>query len=129
MGNRNTYNTPNGFGALDEIDGKILSILKEDARATYSKIGEQVGLSRVAVKNRIEAMEDRGVIQGYYTKIKETKASPGIGGVEDLMRIRNCGRKSAEEILEKLFCFQYGQVDGQRKIKYIYRVLEMNQDR
>ena len=62
-----------------------------------------------------------------YRSIGELVAA--ISGVEDLMRIRNCGRKSAEEILEKLFCFQYEQLDSQRKIKYIYRVLEMNQDR
>ena len=45
---------------LDEMDNRILKELKDNARATYSEIGEAVGLSRVAVKNRIEVLEKNG---------------------------------------------------------------------
>lgn len=57
---------------LDVIDNKILSILKKNARASYSEIGERVGLSRVSVKNRIVALEEKGVIQGYVAQINPT---------------------------------------------------------
>lgn len=45
---------------LDVLDNKILDVIKDNARATFSEIGKSVGLSRVAVKNRIEAMERKG---------------------------------------------------------------------
>ena len=69
---------------LDALDDRILDILEVNARATYSEIGEKVGLSRVAVKNRIEAMEKCGVIQGYKTIIRTASASWGIHFVVDV---------------------------------------------
>ena len=41
---------------LDEKDNQIIALLLENARLTYSEIGEQIGLSRVAVKNRVKLM-------------------------------------------------------------------------
>lgn len=49
-----------------------------------------------------------------------------IESMDDLKRIRNCGAKSVNEIMEKLFCYQYCQLDSGQKKKYIYRVLELN---
>lgn len=45
---------------------------------------------------------------------------------EDLKKIRNCGAKSIDEIMEKLFCYQYTMLDDSKKIKYIQQVLELN---
>jgi len=64
---------------LDEIDNKILSILESDARISYSDIGEKIGLSRVTVKNRMEAMEKKGIIAGYKTIINSTCLPEGRG--------------------------------------------------
>lgn len=50
-----------------------------------------------------------------------------IDGREDLKKIRNCGSKSIDEIMEQLFCYQYGLLDQGQKIRYITRVLELNQ--
>lgn len=49
-----------------------------------------------------------------------------INGREDLMRISNCGKRSIDEIMEKLFCYQYQQMENGGKIKHINRVLELN---
>jgi len=54
---------------FSEKDGLILSLLQENARLSYSDIGEKVGLSRVAVKNRITALEKQGIIKGYHAEI------------------------------------------------------------
>lgn len=50
----------------------------------------------------------------------------GIESSEDLKRIRNCGAKSVDEIMEKLFCYQYSLIDNSKKVSYINRVLELN---
>ena len=63
---------------LDEIDQKILDILIHDARTSYSKIGEIVKLSRVAVKLRIQALEEKGIIEEYTTIINPQKISGAI---------------------------------------------------
>lgn len=53
------------INGIDEKDNQIVNILLKDGRMSYSDIGEQVGLSRTAVKNRITELERRGVIKGY----------------------------------------------------------------
>lgn len=53
------------LSGLDEIDRKMLDLLTQNARHTYSELGERLGLSRVAIKNRMDALEQRGVIEGY----------------------------------------------------------------
>lgn len=50
---------------LDEIDNKIINLLLDNARTSYSEIGEIVGLSRTSVKNRITELEEKGIISGY----------------------------------------------------------------
>ncbi len=41
---------------LDDLDQKIVQLLIENARMSYSDIGQQVGISRVAWKARIQAL-------------------------------------------------------------------------
>ena len=63
---------------LDALDQKILSLLIENARYSYSEIGEKVGLSRVAVKSRIDALERPGIMEEYTTIINPQKISGAI---------------------------------------------------
>lgn len=63
---------------MDKIDHAILEIIKDNARMSYSEIGKAVGLSRVAVKKRMDAMEASGVIRGYRAVIDEDKVLEGI---------------------------------------------------
>lgn len=63
---------------LDELDQKIITLLIENARMTYSDIGQQTGISRVAVKARIKALEQRGIIEEYTTIINPQKISGAV---------------------------------------------------
>ena len=63
---------------LNELDQQIVSLLIENARISYSEIGEKVGLSRVAVKARIQALEQRGIIEEYTTIINPQKLSGAV---------------------------------------------------
>ena len=49
---------------LDDLDLRILTLLLRDGRAPASQLAEQVGLSRPAVADRIEKLEQQGVIRG-----------------------------------------------------------------
>lgn len=63
---------------LDELDQKIVRLLIENARMTYSDIGQQIGISRVAVKTRIQSLERRGIIEEYTTIINPQKISGAV---------------------------------------------------
>ena len=53
------------INGIDEKDNAIINLLLKDARMSYSDIGAAVGLSRTAVKNRVAALEEKGIIGGY----------------------------------------------------------------
>ena len=63
---------------LDALDQRIVRLLIENARISYSDIGEKIGISRVAVKARIQAMEERGIIEEYTTIINPQKISGAV---------------------------------------------------
>ena len=50
---------------IDEIDEKILALLEENARMTYVEIGNLVGLSEGAVRNRIQSLISDKVIKRF----------------------------------------------------------------
>ena len=47
---------------LDKIDNKIISLLLEDGRASFSAIAAEVKLTDVAIKKRFERLKRRGII-------------------------------------------------------------------
>ena len=47
---------------LDNIDNKIISLLLEDGRASFSAIANEVKLTDVAIKKRFERLKRRGII-------------------------------------------------------------------
>ena len=63
---------------LDDLDRKIVNLLIQNARMSYSEIGQQVGISRVAVKMRVQALEQKGIIEEYTTIINPQKISGAV---------------------------------------------------
>ena len=50
---------------LDETGWKILDILQEQARLSFSELGKRVGLTAQGVADRVRRMEEAGIIRGY----------------------------------------------------------------
>jgi DNA-binding Lrp family transcriptional regulator len=57
---------------IDEIDERIVALLREDARRSFQDIGERVSLSAPAVKRRVDRLEADGVIRGYTATVEPT---------------------------------------------------------
>jgi Lrp/AsnC family transcriptional regulator for asnA, asnC and gidA len=64
--------------ALDDVSKLIIEQLQDDGRKSYSEIGKAVGLSEAAVRQRVQKLTDKGVMQivavtdpvqlGFYTQ-------------------------------------------------------------
>jgi DNA-binding Lrp family transcriptional regulator len=54
---------------MDEIDHRIVALLRENARRSFQDIGERVALSAPAVKRRVDRLERDGVIRGYSANV------------------------------------------------------------
>ncbi|CQH57497.1 Lrp/AsnC family transcription regulator [Halobacterium hubeiense] len=55
---------------LDDLDKQILHALQEDARSTSSQnIADSAGVSASTVRNRIQRLEERGILRGYHADV------------------------------------------------------------
>ncbi|MFC4557768.1 Lrp/AsnC family transcriptional regulator [Virgibacillus kekensis] len=57
----------------DEVDKKIIEELIRDGRLSYVELAEKVGLSRVAVKDRIQQLRDDEVIENFTVVVNSEK--------------------------------------------------------
>ena len=79
---------------IDSIDNRILEVIKDNARLSYKEIGEQVGISRVSVRTRMDAMQEKGVIKGFQTVIDPTSVPEGTRFFLDI----ECDSASYEDV-------------------------------
>lgn len=52
-----------GLSDLDDTDRSIVAILRSNGRTSLSQIGRRLGLSHVAIKNRIDRLVRRGLLR------------------------------------------------------------------
>ncbi len=63
---------------LDEIDQKIIAILRKDSRTSFVKIAEAVGLSETAVRKRIKNLQEHEVIKRFTIEVDEEQQTKAI---------------------------------------------------
>ncbi|WP_123624160.1 Lrp/AsnC family transcriptional regulator [Halorubrum sp. CSM-61] len=83
---------------LDETDRAILRILQEDARTPFSEVARRIDMSSATVHDRVNRMEEAGVIEGYHASIDPKTVGYGVSAFVGL-RVEQ-GRE--EDALERL---------------------------
>ncbi len=63
---------------LDETDLTILQLLTENARAAYSDIATEVELSAPAISDRVDRLEEAGVIRGFTLDLDRSQLQGGV---------------------------------------------------
>ena len=80
---------------MDDIDRRIVALLRENARRSFKDIGDDVHLTAPAVKRRVDRLESDGVILGYTTIVNP----PAFGWHTEAFVDLYCdGRMPAESI-------------------------------
>src|SRR4029078_1426468 len=80
---------------LDDIDHKILALLRQNSRRTLADIGEHVSLSVAAVKRRVGRLERDGVIRGYTARVDSSLLGDAI---EVVMEVYCADRTSPRDL-------------------------------
>lgn len=101
---------------LDQYDQQILQLLIHNARMSYSEIGEKVGLSRVAVKLRIKALEEKGIIEEYTTVINPQKISGAVSCYFEIETSPETLAQVTQQLFESATVTQIYRVTGQNKL-------------
>ena len=61
--------------SAQSTEQEILSVLEEDAQASYAEIAERAGVSKPTVRKYIQQLEEEGVIVGYSADVDPKKLS------------------------------------------------------
>ena len=54
---------------MEDLDRRIVELLTEDGRISYTDLGKALGMSTSAVHQRVRRLEQRGVVTGYTATI------------------------------------------------------------
>ena len=81
--------------SVDDIDRRIVALLRENARRSFQDIGARVALSAPAVKRRVDRLEAEGVIRAYAAVLE-----PGAMGwpTHAVVALYCEGRMAASEV-------------------------------
>lgn len=55
---------------MDEVDHKLISLLRANARDSVATLAHRLGVSRGTVTNRVAKLEAQGVIVGYTVRLR-----------------------------------------------------------
>lgn len=95
---------------LDETGWQLLQELQQNARLSYSELGQRVGLSAPAVADRMRKLEEVGIIAGYHTEVNLARIGLPVSAIIRLGSIagQSCQRTAANvsEIPEVLECYR-----------------------
>lgn len=84
---------------MDAVDRQLIQALRENGRASYAELGRLVGLSGPSVTDRINRLEQAGVITGY----RATVAPAALGlGVTALVGLQLSDAADHEDVAERL---------------------------
>ena len=101
---------------LDSLDQKIIQLLTENARMSYSEIGQKIGISRVAVKARIDALEQRGIIEEYTTVINPQKISGAVSCYFEIETVPETLSRVTDILSNNEIITQIYRVTGKNKL-------------
>jgi len=93
-----TPQAPHQNEALDSIDRRIVAELSRDGRLSVRTLADRVHISRTAAHNRLQQLQQRGVITGFGAQIDRRSIGLHISALV-VVRI---GEVSWEEIAAKL---------------------------
>jgi DNA-binding Lrp family transcriptional regulator len=63
---------------MDDLDQKIIEILKKDSRTSFVDIGKTIGLSEAAVRRRVQNLIERKTIRKFTVEVSEEQGASAI---------------------------------------------------
>ena len=95
---------------LDATGWQLLQELQQNARLSFSELGQRVGLSAPAVADRIRRMEEAGIITGYRAEVNMSKLGLPVKAIIRLSSVagQSCTTVAlrVSEISEVLECYR-----------------------
>ncbi|WP_066365454.1 Lrp/AsnC family transcriptional regulator [Neobacillus fumarioli] len=86
---------------MDQIDICLLKLLQENARMTISELSKRLSLSRPSVTERLNRLQEKGIIDGFSARICPKKIGRDVVVYIQLSEIKMCSYTDFEEWIKK----------------------------
>lgn len=86
---------------LEDLDARIVAILGEDGRCSFTELADRVGLSVSAAHQRVRRLEQRGVITGYGARVDGEQSGLPLAALISLIPI---DPGAPDDYAQKLAC-------------------------
>jgi DNA-binding Lrp family transcriptional regulator len=63
---------------MDDLDQKIIEILKKDSRTSFVDIGKTIGLSEAAVRRRVQNLIEKNMVRKFTIEVSEQQGASAI---------------------------------------------------
>ena len=83
---------------FDELDRRLISVLREDGRAPISKLGTILGVSRATVQSRLDRLIESGAVLGFTVRFRQDY---DVNAIRAIMMIEVTG-KSTTAVIRQL---------------------------
>lgn len=87
---------------MDQIDAKIVAILRNDARISYKELSDRVHLSANAVAERMRRLETTGVIAGYHARLDPQALDLSLQAIIDVKLLPGVPAQAFEATLQTI---------------------------
>ena len=67
-----------GGVSLDEIDERLLTLLRDDARQTIAQLAKELGISRGQIYSRLARLEEERIVAGYTVRLGHAFAASRV---------------------------------------------------
>lgn len=92
--------------ALDATDFRILSVLVEDGRCSFTQLGQTVGLSPHGVADRVRRLRAAGVIERFTAVVSLSNVGRGLDAYVDVRLLPKTDPEKFESLVQTLAAVQ-----------------------
>ncbi len=68
-------------GSLDDLDRRLISLLRTDGRAPVTTLARQLGVTRATVNSRLERLLDSGRVLGFTIRTRDESADGEVRAI------------------------------------------------
>lgn len=80
---------------FDNLDRQLIALLRNDGRASLSKLAKKLKVSRGTVQNRLDRLQTSGILLGFTVRVREES---GLDTIRAIMMIEVVGKSTSQVI-------------------------------
>lgn len=112
---------------IDDIDRKIIAILNQNGRISYTDLAKDIGLSRVAVQARVNALMENGTIERFAAVINPAKIGIAVSAFFNVEVEPKHLHETADQLAEEPFVTSLYHMTGPSKL-HMHGLFKDNQE-